>query len=351
MNIKNVAIYSTLRFLDNLYRIVENPILYKQIKSDQSSHTIYLFCTAINPNIGDMAQTVCIEKWFSEQYPDYNVFIIPWNFSTFKLLQLVKEKLRPTDLIFIHSGFQINDPNSCLKSILEVVSTFENKHIVILPQTIHLIKDSVKKEVVRVFDSHSDLKLLCRDLTSLEMAEKLFSKCQLQAFPDFVTSIIGDKKYNFPTQERSGILFVLRNDGEKFYQDNDLGELKKRLANYKIDTWDTTIKQCCFYTTKNRDKLVEKTLKRFSKYQLIITDRYHGLIFSQVVSVPAIVLSSTNHKLVSGINWFPKEVFKGNVNFARNLEEAYRRAISILEKQETLINPPYFYNKYFQTKL
>ncbi|WP_082026255.1 polysaccharide pyruvyl transferase family protein [Prevotella pectinovora] len=42
-------------------------------------------------------------------------------------------------------------------------------------------------------------------------------------------------------------------------------------------------------------------LQQFAKYQVVITDRYHGTIFSQIVNTPVIVISSTDHKLRSGV--------------------------------------------------
>lgn len=81
--------------------------------------------------------------------------------------------------------------------------------------------------------------------------------------------------------------------------------------------------------------------------KLIITDRYHGLIFSQITSTPVIVIRSNDHKLSSGVNWFSPDIFKNNVTFANSLDEAYNIAEKILQKENITPNPPYFYQTFF----
>lgn len=348
MNIKNVVIYTSLRLINDVYFKISRSKLYNQIQQDNSARCIYLFANPTHPNIGDMAQTICIEQWFKRLYPKYKVFEIPHRLSSDRILNLIKSKIRKTDLIFIHSGFIINDPNRDLYFIMKIIPLFRDNKIVILPQTIDLHDVTLINRIAEIFEKHPNLLLLCRDNTSLQIANRLFGKCQSKAFPDFVTSMIG--RYNVSTSvERDGILFVLRNDGEKFYTNEQLSELKSKLHQYRIKTTDTTIKRSCFYTVKYRNDIVKNTLEEFSKYRLVVTDRYHGLIFSQVVSTHVIVLRSSNHKLTSGIDWFPKELFKNNIHFAEDLDAAYQIAVAILRANKTYLNPPYFYDKFFQT--
>src|SRR5690606_27740259 len=71
-------------------------------------------------------------------------------------------------------------------------------------------------------------------------------------------------------------------------------------------------------------------------------------IFSQIASTPVIVLSSSDHKLSSGVKWFPEASFGNNVFFAKDLNEAYNIAQQILKRNgEITINPPYFQETYF----
>ena len=76
---------------------------------------------------------------------------------------------------------------------------------------------------------------------------------------------------------------------------------------------------------KEREGLIRKMLEYFAKFQCIITDRYHGTIFSQIVNTPVVVISSADHKLVSGVKWFPLEKFGQNITFAKDLDEVYEK--------------------------
>ena len=99
---------------------------------------------------------------------------------------------------------------------------------------------------------------------------------------------------------------------------------------------------------RNREKLIRNVLKEFSSYQVVVTDRYHGTIFSQVENTPVVVLSSADHKLSSGVKWFPKEKFGMNIYFANDLEEAYSLTNDILKREgKVYYNPTWFKENFF----
>lgn len=81
-------------------------------------------------------------------------------------------------------------------------------------------------------------------------------------------------------------------------------------------------------------------------FKTVITDRHHGTIFSAMANTPVIVINSADHKLSSGVNRFPQEEFVENVQFAKDLDDAYAKAKEILEKVDIRQNPPYFKDNY-----
>lgn len=332
--------------IDKSYLFFERKIIYKEIQNNFEQNKIFLFSNPIHSNLGDQAQTYCILKVFEEHYPHHHVICVPKALGSDKMLSLIKDKIKEEDKIFIHSGYLIFDPHPQLPFIARVVSTFSNNQIVILPQTV-LLKDKLIIQMVKkAFDSHKNLILMCRDQVSLENASNLFKTAKLILWPDFVTSLIGIENY---LNQRKGILFCLRDDTEKYYPDSELNKLKSRFNNVKIDTGDTTIIENAFNWKFYRHKLIYKVLRDFSKYQLIVTDRYHGTIFSQITSTPVIVLSSSDHKLSSGVKWFPKNDFKNNVFFAENLDDAYTLAADILKRNGNVFqNGTFFIDNYFK---
>lgn len=334
--------------LENIYYSYKKNELEEIIHNNNSSKTIYFFVTPTHSNLGDQAQLMCWLELFKDIYKEYTVICIPNKYAKKNTIKYINEHIKPEDLIFIHSGYLIFDPHPELPFICDIISTIKNHHITILPQTINLLTKDKRDHVANIFNSHSDLLVMCRDEISYNNAKELFSRCSIKLMPDIVTSLIGNKKYSFGEYKRSGVLFCLRNDGEKFYTKDEINDLIKRFSNTPIDICDTTINKFVSKWVNHREEIICGMLKRFSKSQVIITDRYHGTIFSQIVNTPVIVLSSSDHKLSSGVKWFPKSVFANNVYFAKNLDEAYNIAINILSRNGYIYtNPPYFKNKYY----
>lgn len=316
---------------------------------------IYFFCTPTHSNLGDQAQLMCWLRLFSEWYPDYKVIQVSTKFRVFDTLRNIHKIIKPEDKIFIHSGYLIFDPHPELPFILDVVRDFYDHPITILPQTVNLMDGWYQHIVAEIFNSHPNLTLMCRDEVSLKKAETMFPKVELKLMPDVVTSLIGNKDFQYANSNRNGALLCVRNDLEKYYSDSQINELRKKLdclTGGGTVVCDTTIKASPWVWDRKREELIRSMLKTFSRYQVIITDRYHGTIFSQIVNTPVIVLSSADHKLSSGVKWFPKEDFGKNIFFTNNLDEAYNLVVEILKRKGKVINnPPYFKRKYYSNRL
>jgi len=154
----------------------------------------------------------------------------------------------------------------------------------------------------------------------------------------------------YDNARRSGIFFCIRHDGEKYYEEEAVENLKCRFSGIRVDEGDTSIMMPIRCWSKRREEIIRNIVRKMATYQLIITDRYHGTIFSQVANTPVIVLSSTDHKLSSGVKWFPKDVFGENVFYANSLEECHTMSVEILKRNGRVVkNPAYFKEKYYST--
>ena len=350
MNVKKIGtIFSRVKLI--LYQRKKTRELCDKLNENSQRQRIYFFCTPTHSNLGDQAQFLCWLRLFNEWYPDFEIINVPTKFREFSTLRMIHKKLQPDDKLFIHSGYLFFDPHPELPFILDIVRDFYDHQIVILPQTVNIMDGWFQHVTRQIMNSNSNVTLICRDEVSLQKAKALYSKISFALMPDVVTSLIGDKNF-IPeflwNKERKGILFCLRNDMEKFYSDKEIGELKKRFDGVKIDTTDTTINAHPWIWEKKRKELIFKMLSKFAEYQLIITDRYHGTIFSQITNTPVIVINSADHKLSSGVKWFPQEVFGHNIFYAKSLDEAYSLAIDVLSRNGNIIeNPPYFRDKFY----
>lgn len=345
---KKIFLYRAMKKLGT-YKIMlackyDELMLLKKINGDRRCNRIYLFGSPNQVNLGDQAQTYCIVKWLNRNYPNCEIFVFTYYTITTKVLSTIRKTITSGDMIFIHSGYHITDLYNMVDKYCEIIQNFPDYKIVIMPQTINFAKDKAKESYVsNIFNTHGNITLLCRDSISHEKAKHLFSNCKLLLFPDIVTSLIGTKHYN---NNREGILFCMRNDKEALYDRESINELKNRFKPIKTDMTDTD--SPLFYRTiqQHREDVLNSKWNQFARYRVVITDRYHGTIFSLIAGTPVIVLSSTDHKLSSGVKWFPKE-FGSMVSFAQSLDEAYNIAIGLYHIDQLPVLPAYFENNYY----
>ncbi len=336
-----------------LFSILQNigkySSMYKEYLSQkksikQSKPTIFLFGAPFHSNMGDQAQTYCIIKWLNQNYPEHKVVTFFLRNSTNKILSYIRKTIGPEDKIFCHSGYHLTNLYNEQAIYKQLAKLFPDIPIVIFPQTINYTIPEAAQETARLFNDHPKLTILCRDEVSFNTAKSLFTKCQLFLYPDVVTSLIGTKQFE---KQRNGILFCIRNDKEAFYKTDEIYGLIKKLEPFeKVSLTDTTIQVPAQEIIKDRERFLDGIFNEYSGYKLIITDRYHGTIFSLISGTPVIVLSSSDHKLSSGVKWFPSE-FGDYVTYAQNLDEAYFFAIKTLEKQLEYKLPDYFLRNYW----
>lgn len=320
---------------------------------------IYLLCEPKHANLGDQAQLMCTLKWLNENYPEYKIVSLGTMFGAFdytiksrlktftRLLKFlyIKMTIRHDDIFVGHSGYFFIDHHIGWLTYAFIMRYFPKHKMIILPQTVNFYSPVAKQMAVNAFGSKPNLTLLCRDEISFDNAKKMFGKTKLLLFPDIVTSLIGTMHFN---NKREGVLLCARNDVEAFYTKDELMNFLSRFKCKRKEITDTTISVSQKEMAKKRNQLILEKIKYFSTFQIVITDRYHGTIFSAIASTPVIVINSADHKLSSGVKWFPEDVFGDKVQFADNLNEAFNMAIDILSRNnQKYNNPPYFKEKYW----
>lgn len=322
----------------------EQQQLLKKIK--QKGPKAFLFGSPGHGNMGDQAQTYCIEQWIKENHnTNCEIITMTLGSATNAVIQTIRRYIAPDDAIFFHSGYHLTNLYHEKDVYLQVIKLFPEQQIVIFPQTINFNNDKAdEKRVSDLFQKHQHLTLLCRDEESYKNAQQIFNNCTLLLYPDIVTSLIGTKTFS---NKRNGILFCMRNDVEAHYTALDIMQLRARFREVKTEMTDTTLSTPYSVIKREREAILSQMLDYFSHFELIITDRYHGTIFSLIAGTPVIVLSSTDHKLSSGVKWFP-ESFGKNVQYAKDLDTAYTMADELLRIPQPLPSlPPYFRDTYY----
>lgn len=338
------------------YRLFETFRLFWMLVCTMFSKRIILFGEPVHPNLGDQAQLMCTELLLTKTFPDYKLLKAGMLFQPFcdstirnlintsliKLL-LLKIFIKKEDLFIGHSGYFFIDHHSGWFTYFTLVNNFKNR-MIILPQTVNFYTPVVKQMASRAFSHKENLTIMCRDKVSYKNAQELFPGTKLQLYPDIVTSLIGTRQYN---SDRNGVLFCMRDDIEAHYNPQDIDKLMALFSNERVEKIDTTIKVGLRDILNNKNKHINDMIEKISTYKVVITDRYHGTIFSAIASTPVVVIASADHKLSSGVNWFPKDIYGDAVQYASSLEDAYERAVTILMKNIEYNNPPYFKEKYW----
>ncbi|MBO4780380.1 MAG: polysaccharide pyruvyl transferase family protein, partial [Selenomonadaceae bacterium] len=104
--------------------------------------------------------------------------------------------------------------------------------------------------------------------------------------------------------ERNGVLFILRGDKEKVRDDAKIRYLQNYLTekNIPFEVIDTVLKEKVNMNT--REEKILGVLTKIRKSKLVITDRFHGVIFSFIARTPVLAFKSFDTKISSGIKWF-----------------------------------------------
>ncbi|MCM1138948.1 MAG: polysaccharide pyruvyl transferase family protein [Muribaculum sp.] len=316
-------------------------------RSDKESFVFYLGVTA-HSNLGDMAQYYCIRQWIEENYPDKTLIEIEAYTivdSEFGLLNKIGSCISENDRVVFQSGYTTQDLGGVHDLMHRMVAeAIPQAKILMMPQTVFYQDKNNQIESGRIYSKANNMLFLARDRVSYNTALDMMPTLRVELYPDIVTSLIG--KYSFENK-REGICICRRNDGEKFYTNDELALLANRLKSLgSVHVNDTTIKIPRHLVRRNCKEYVESQIEEFSKFNVVITDRYHGTIFSLIAGTPVIIIKTTDHKVVTGADWF-KGVYDDYVYVASDLDDAYERACRLMRQPNLKPLKPYFKEEYY----
>jgi exopolysaccharide biosynthesis predicted pyruvyltransferase EpsI len=354
MDIKNV-IKSILR---PYYRALQYIVKYIHIKNhgnrinhaianDRVNKIFYLGVTE-HSNLGDLAQYYCIKQWIADNYPEYAKYEFEATTvvdTRFGFIEKLKKAYGHDDIIIFQSGYTTQDLGGVHDLMHRVViDNIPHAKILMMPQTIFFKKEENKIRTANSYNQAKNMLFLARDHVSYGRALEMFPDVTVKSFPDIVTSLIGHFDFGY---KRNGVLICRRNDGEKFYAEDEIMGLKSKIENIeKVFVSDTTIKVSYKKIKKNLKDYIEGIIEAYSKYKIIITDRYHGTIFSMAANTPVIVIKTNDHKVTTGVDWF-KGVYDNKVFLAESIEHALELTKNILDKRQDYTLEPHFDVEYY----
>ena len=293
-------------------------------------------------NIGDHAQAVAIHNWISEHFEGYSVHEMDKDHS-YRYMDGLKSVTSPDDPIFLHSGGNMGDRGMWSeRARRKYIEEFQDNTIVSLPQTIYFSNtDEGQKQLQKsksIYNSHPDLTLVARDEYSYEFAKEHFHDCNLLVAPDFVLSLI----YDLDVDHKRDVLLCLRRDEESILSKPDQEKIKKQFEDNGVEylNYDTTLSNPI--RKDEREETLKKNLEFFSESEVVVTDRFHGIIFSVVTGRPCVALKTVDHKIPESIKWFSEIP---QVRLASDLEEVMELVETVKKVEQKSIdwNERYFH--------
>jgi len=308
-----------LRILDFPTWIIRNLLFYLKYRHLQKTPKIIY---ALTPppklrNIGDHAQAIAIHSWLQDKFQAIDIIELDKDQSKY-FLPVIRILLTPEDIVFLHSGGNLGDRGIWSERIRrKLIKNLPNNKIVSLPQTIFFSNTEQgrqQREITQnIYQTHPDLVVIGRDPYSGELAQELFPNAQTFCMPDFVLSL--PPKASTSHNPSPKVLLCLRLDNESALSHEQRQSIEGLLP-YECTYYDTTLDAPI--PIEERTEIFRDSLELFLKHDVVITDRYHGLIFTILCQKPCIVLRTVDHKLTSASYWF-KDM--SSVVFADDLSE------------------------------
>jgi len=325
------------------------------------------------PNVGDHAMIIAIQKWFEDNFPNWEVirFYRHIRFGRREDWDRLLKTVKKDDLVFIHSGGDFGtfywtgeEKYPWHKTRRKIILSFPNNKIIQLPVTVfyHNTKwgKIILEEEANSIKVRKNIILMCRDPKSYEILANAYVHKSFFV-PDFAFYL----KPDLVKKERKGALLILRKDAEsRFNQEKNPKIILKlpkeiraplcklvtissfvftRRAHVRVKTMvekvisNVTVKdvQVAGYpiTDKNRESCINRTLDYYQSFKVVITDRLHGMIFSVITKTPCIAIDGRIPHKLSGY----KKLLSRSVKFVKNIEEIPNAMREVLSKpyQET----------------
>lgn len=247
---------------------------------------VFMFGVPSYSNMGDQAVSLAERKYFENEFPDYQ-YIEIMDYDNAAAIKAVQKIITSQDIVAYTGGGNMGSLYTNIEQDRrKVFASFINNLTISFPQSIFFEKTEKgenEKTLSRIaYEKNPNLVLIARDAQSYRKMQKTF-KNQVIFTPDMVLYLQA-QKFDL---KRHDTLFVFRNDGEKVAQEPLIDSIKHMLSDSdSIHQTDTVLASTKQVTPVTREKLFIDELKMFAKQKLIISDRFHAMIFSVLTGTP-----------------------------------------------------------------
>lgn len=285
--------YGVLRF--------GNKMLFQKTPNksiDRSKHKIWFLDAPEYGNLGDQAIAFAITKFCNKILPDRQMIEFQES-NVLSYIHWIKKNINKKDIIVLQGGGNLGNLYPRYEFVRRmIVKNFPENKIIIFPQSISYSNDDKGKyesiAAQRIYSAHQHLTIFARDTSSYKMMRKILHNVDIRLCPDIVFSL----RDIVQSEKRQGVGMCIRNDKESCLSDEDKNLLMEQVEQKysRINNFSTTITSEKDIFGEERRKLVLSKLQEISQFELVITDRLHGMIFAYITSTPCIALNNTTGK-------------------------------------------------------
>lgn len=282
--------------------------LTKEKFQNNSKSRIILLGSPDSANLGDHAIAEAEKKFIEEQFP--NASYLEFSLRHFKYeLNSIKGNITNSDIILIHGGgFLGNLWIEAEEMVRTIIKEFPNNKIIVMPQTIFFDERFNKEEELEkskeIYIQHKNITFFLREKQSYDfMKDNFDSSIDIKLVPDIVTYLEIPNK----NTRKNEVLYCFRTDKEKVNHSKVVNKVTKIIQDkhINIDHTDTVLEK--EVTEEDRLKHLYDKFNQFQSYDLVITDRLHGMVFSLITGTPCIALNNASGKVLNVYEWI-KEV-------------------------------------------
>lgn len=286
-----------------IFRILKSKYTFSnRTKLKCKNDKIILVGTPEHGNIGDLCIAYAEIEFLKKSFPQKTIVDIP-DSETEWFIGNKKKYIKSTDMLVLHGGGNMGGEYPHLENTRrKIIEEFPHNPKIIFPQTFYYSSnDMYLKESKDYYKKSASLKICAREIYSFDNLKKQYEGAQVFLVPDIVFSLPSDFCCN--DYKRKGILCCLRNDSESVIS-NDLRKNIVDIAKkYSGQVEITDMHYGKSVLPQNRLKVIKQKLEQFSKAELVITDRIHGMIFCAISSTPCIALNNYNYKVKGSYKW------------------------------------------------
>jgi len=251
---------------------------------DGKSEHICIIDPPNHPNVGDSAIFLGELNFIAKNFPNARLSYYDVDSHSSAADRFIEE----ATIILIHGGGNFGDiwpHHHALR--MKIFERFAHKKIVQLPQSIHFDDETKLKATAAIIKKQRDFKLIVRDRTSLEFAEKTF-ECEVLLSPDMAFAMKPMRR----SPASVDYLCLLRTDKEALV-DHRLVYATLQQSDVSFEVFDWLIQN------RNLRLRLEEKLQRLTKVRPVVTAPFRSAMMR-------LRQDYANQRLTYGVNLLSK---------------------------------------------